>query len=419
MSKIQFNQPKYIFPLILLPFLCLFFWVYTLSAGDKKDPAKADQPGMQEQIGNASSDIQKKAFDDKLQAYTDQYKEADGYTAIGTIGEDGLPAGVNASDYTDHEKYQLDSIDRQMKSKFTGSGGLGSSNFPSVAGGAFVSGRSPELARQDQALAAALSGLNKPVSINGYPSNYSAYAPTVAPPAPVRAEKDPMEMFKAQMAYMDSVSKAADPEYKAEMKRQADLAKAEALRKSQVKLEVVKDAQYSSVFNTLMPGKPESFITAVIDENITGYAGSRIRLRLLEDIRAGQTLVKKGSYLYALISGFGDQRVTLTVQSILQEGKILPVKLDIYDADGLPGLYVPESAFREFTKDLGGNSMQGVNLQGSGAGNQFLMSGIDKVFQSTSAAIASLIRKNKAKVKYNSYIYLIDPEALQNAQKNY
>jgi hypothetical protein len=95
MSKIQFNQPKYIFPLILLPFLCLFFWVYTLSAVDKKDPAKADQPGMQEQIGNASSDIQKKAFDDKLQAYTDQYKEADGYTAIGTIGEDGLPVGAN------------------------------------------------------------------------------------------------------------------------------------------------------------------------------------------------------------------------------------------------------------------------------------------------------------------------------------
>jgi hypothetical protein len=86
----------------------------------------------------------------------------------------------------------------------------------------------------------------------------------------------------------------------------------------------------------------------------------------------------------------------------------------------LPGLYVPESAFREFTKDLGGNSMQGVNLQGSGTkSNQFLMSSFDKVFQSTSSAIASLIRKNKAKIKYNSHIYLIDPEALQNAQKNY
>ncbi|MNL68619.1 hypothetical protein D3C87_1933710 [compost metagenome] len=64
--------------------------------------------------------------------------------------------------------------------------------------------------------------------------------------------------------------------------------------------------------------------------------------------------------------------------------------------------------------------MQGVNIQGNSANaNQFLMSSIDKMFQSTSSAIATLIRKNKAKIKYNSYIYLIDTEALQNAQQNY
>ena len=32
---------------------------------------------------------------------------------------------------------------------------------------------------------------------------------------------------------------------------------------------------------------------------------------------------------------------------------------------------------------------------------------------------AGLIRKNKAKIKYNSYLYLIDDEALQNAQSKY
>jgi conjugative transposon TraM protein len=222
------------------------------------------------------------------------------------------------------------------------------------------------------------------------------------------------------MKYMDSVSKSADPEYQAEAKRQAAIDKAESQRKNSPKLSVQKDASYSDVFNTVKPGKTDNFITAVIDENVTGYAGSRIRLRLLEDIRAGKSLVRKGTYLYALITGFGDQRVTLSVRSIIQDGRILPVKLDLYDTDGLAGLYVPESAFREFTKDLGGNSMQGVNLQGSSTdANQFLMSSLDKMFQSTSSAIASLIRKNKAKVKYNSYIYLIDPEVLQKEQQNY
>jgi len=74
-------------------------------------------------------------------------------------------------------------------------------------------------------------------------------------------------------------------------------------------------------------------------------------------------------------------------------------------------LYVPESAFRDFTKDLGTNTVQGVTIDDSGSGSvasQFMMSTVDKVFESTSSAIAGIIRKNKAKIKYNSYLYLID-----------
>jgi len=135
---------------------------------------------------------------------------------------------------------------------------------------------------------------------------------------------------------------------------------------------------------------------AVIDETITGYASSRIRLRLLEDITAGHTLVKKGAYLYALISGFSGQRVTLAVTSIFYQGTLLPVKLEIYDLDGLPGLYVPESAFRDFTKDLGTSTIQGVSVDNSSStGNQFVMSAVDKIFESTSSAIAGRSAKTK------------------------
>jgi hypothetical protein len=60
--------------------------------------------------------------------------------------------------------------------------------------------------------------------------------------------------------------------------------------------------------------------------------------------------------------------------------------------------------------------VQGVTIDGSSGGSQFIMSSVDKIFQSTSSAIADLIRKNKAKMKYNSYIYLIDSDELQNSQ---
>jgi conjugative transposon TraM protein len=243
-------------------------------------------------------------------------------------------------------------------------------------------------------------------------------ANTNPPNETVPKEKDPMEVFKAQMAIMDSINKQNDPAYEEDLKKKQLADKATKLKESQLRLAVQKADVISSDFNTVIPEKEPAFISAVIDENVTGYAGSRLRLKLLEDIKAGNNLVKKGTYLYAQISGFSEQRVTLSVTSILYDGKILPVKLDVYDMDGLPGLYVPSSAFRDFTKDLGGNSVQGVTLDGGGGNSQFIMSSLDKVFQSTSSAIADLIRKNKAKLKYNSYLYLIDTDALQNAQKS-
>lgn len=400
LNRINFNQPRYIIPIILLPFICLAFYVYKLNTADHV-PETKDKPGIQDQIGAASTAVQKSAFDDKLEAFNQQYKQADGNTALNPIDDNT----------------HLDSIDHLVRQGFAGSSPV---SYPQLNGSAPGQQGMNRLAQQDQELTKALAGIQNG-SGNAAPYAPSYYTPPVdpAPGVPVK-EKDPMELFKAQMAYMDSINKASDPEYKAQQQRLLAEEKAAESGKQQVKLEVHKGLNSSAVFNTLLPKKKEEFITAIIDENVTGYSGSRIRLRLLEDIWVGQTLVQKGTYLFALISGFGDQRVSLIVQSIFLSGKILPVKLELYDTDGLPGLYVPESAFREFTKDLGGNSMQGVNLQGnSTSANQFLMSSIDKVFQSTSSAIANLIRKNKAKIKYNSYIYLIDPEVLQHAQKNY
>ncbi len=94
----------------------------------------------------------------------------------------------------------------------------------------------------------------------------------------------------------------------------------------------------------------------------------------------------------------------------MRKGKLLPVNLEIYDVDGLQGLYIPESAFREFTQELGSNSMQGFNLttESSQSSAQFLLSSAQRAFQSTSQAIAKAIRKNKANLKYSTFIYLIE-----------
>lgn len=411
--NVNFKKPRYVIPLAILPFLCLFFYVYSSNAS-KKEKVKPVVEGIQNQIGDVSGDIKKKGLSNKLDAYRQQYKEGDGYTAINSISEENGSISNYGTQYDQNEKRTLDSIDNAIKQKLNADRNMRASRYslPYADQPSLQRQGIARLSQPDQDLAKALSNLagNRNPQQSSNPQNSSA-APK---------EKDPMDIFKAQMAYMDSVSKDADPELKAELQRQKILTKAELSQKQQLILDVKKYDAAANDFYTLKPDSQESFITAVIDENVTGYAGSRIRIRLLEDITAGKNIVRKGTYLYAQITGFSDQRVTLTIKSILYDNKILPVQLQIYDTDGMSGLFVPQSAFREFTKELGGNSMQGVNIQGSSQNqSQFIMGSVDKIFQSTSSAIAGLIRKNKAKIKYNSYIYLIDPAALQKAQKNY
>ncbi|MFA6082797.1 conjugative transposon protein TraM [Mucilaginibacter sp.] len=389
--KIDFKQPKYVLPLVFLPFLCLFFYVWNSGFSKPKATIK-ETIGLNGSVGQVSADVRKKQLADKLDAYRSTYKEADGLTAVNVIPRETSSNPAFNNDYSDRQKNKLDSIQQAMKLKF-GNGNHPNSRQESITG-----------LSQDRQVAKAIESMNR----------RQANPPHQV--APVVKEKDPMDVFRAQMAIMDSINKQNDPAYKEELKKKQAADIVAKTKQNQVKLSVAKADAVSADFNTVLPEKEPAFISAVIDENVTGFAGSRLRLKLLEDIKAGNNLIKKGTYLFAQINGFTGQRVTLNITSILYDGKILPVKLDIYDMDGLPGLYVPSSAFRDFTKDLGSNSMQGVTIDGSSGNSQFIMSSLSKVFQSTSSAIADLIRKNKAKLKYNSYLYLIDPDALQNAQ---
>ena len=82
--------------------------------------------------------------------------------------------------------------------------------------------------------------------------------------------------------------------------------------------EVVKKVKVTSdYFNTLTENDPEpNLIKAIIDENVKAVDGSRVRLRLLDDIEINEIVVPKGTYIYALMSGFGSQRVKGNVKSI-------------------------------------------------------------------------------------------------------
>lgn len=184
--------------------------------------------------------------------------------------------------------------------------------------------------------------------------------------------------------------------------------------------QVVKKVKTSSdYFNTLAENEPEPrLIKAIIDEDIKAVEGSRVRLRLLDDIEIDGKVVEKGAYLYAVMSGFGSQRVKGSIKSLLVEDELVKVNLSLYDTDGLEGLYVPSSSFRETTQDVASNALGSTMSINSGStGNAFTqwgMQAIQNAYQRTSNALAKVVRKNKAKLKYGTFVYLVNGREKNN-----
>jgi len=408
MKKIDLKKPRYALPIICLPFLFLFFYVYKSSFG-KEGKIALGRDSLQTNVANVSEQVRNQELSGKLDAFRNKFKQADGYTAVGSIGEENQQLAEVSSSYNSREKHMLDSIDQVMRAKY----GLLSrpenvSHGYSAAGQGFVKSRNPSRTEQDIALASALSKIKmqenrvtKEVDNSKNPS-------------------DPMQLFRAQMALVDSMGKANDPAVKENMEKERALKMAEAEAKSKKIIPVKRSHGVSAGFNTIVSGDGERPISAIIDQDITGFSGSRLRIRLTDDIMAGKFMIPKGTYLYATISGFSAQRVSLVISSVFYGGEILPVNLQVYDNDGMAGIYVPSSAFREFTRDMSSSSTQGITIQQMAENNNQLVMGVlSKMFQSTTTAVNKLIRSNKVKVRYNTQVYLIDPNELKRKQQSY
>lgn len=178
--------------------------------------------------------------------------------------------------------------------------------------------------------------------------------------------------------------------------------------------EVVRKVKTTSdYFNTLAKDAQEpKLIKAIIDEDIKAVDGSRVRLRLLDDVEINECVVRRGTYLYATVSGFSSGRVKGKIGSLLINDELVKVSLSLYDTDGMEGLYVPNSQFRETSKDVASGAVSGnMSMNTGGYGNsltQWGMQAVNNAYQKTSNAIGKAIKKNKVKLKYGTFVYLVN-----------
>ena len=397
MNKINFKEKKYVMPLLALPFLLLF--VYVGAQFTKEDTSKKDRPKeLSLSLGETRDSIMT-----KNDAYDAFFRKDDNRTMLGGLDKEQDSLLSYEDQLSLDQKRKIDSLKAvsSRQNQHASKGGNSSYYNPKQQNEDKDLKRSSEIIRMLNDKSYGKQD-NEQLSENPKSNNQNA-------------QQDPVKYLKQQMLVMDSLEKARDPEYQAkllaEQKLKANKEKMDEFLNSTFN---VGKSEINSEFNAFYRENENSFIKAVIDENNKGFLGSRIRFRLLEDIFVGNKKIDKGSILYGQISGFSMQRVDLKIVSVFTKGEILPVNLSIYDIDGMKGLYVPQSVFRDMIREMGSNSVQGTQMDMGGHG--FFTSIGSKLFTSTSKSIANLIKTNKAKLKYNSYVFLIDEKQLKDSQ---
>jgi len=396
MNKINFKEKKYVMPLLALPFLLLF--VYVGAQLTREDTTEKDQP---KELSLSLGDTQDSIMT-KNDAYDAFFKKDDNRTMLGGLDkeEDSLLSYEDQLSLA--QKRKIDSLKAVSGRQNQSSKGKPSSYYNAKS-------------QNDDKDYQRSSDIIRMLNDKSYGKQENEKVLETSTTKTQNEPQDPVKYLKQQMLVMDSLEKARDPEY------QAKLMAEQKLKANQQKMDEFLNSTFNvsksginNDFNAFYKEKENSFIKAVIDENNKGFLGSRIRFRLLEDIFVSNRKISKGSILYGQISGFSMQRVDLTIVSVFTKGEIFPVNLSIYDVDGMKGLYVPQSVFRDMIREMGSNSVQGTQMDMGGQG--FFTSLGSKLFTSTSKSIANLIKTNKAKLKYNSYVFLIDEKQLKDSQ---
>ena len=295
-DKISFRQPKYMLPAIVyIPLIATGYFVFDMfntEVAETQDKnlqttefLNPNLPGAQIKNGDG--------IGGKYENMAKSYGRIADYSAVDNIERDNEEEKeAYESKYTEED---LAELVRQAEEKDDAA----------------------EVADAKAREAEALEALNKALA-EARLRGQAAVAPVAQDTTQAGPPKEQIEV-KGQIAEDSKAVKALDEEDKAQ--------------------EVVKKVKVTSdYFNTLTQNEHEpKLIKAIIDEDVKATDGSRVRLRLLDDIEIGETVVKKGSYLYATMSGFGSQRVKGSINSILVDDELIKVSLSLYDTDGLEG----------------------------------------------------------------------------------
>ena len=390
LRKINFRQGKYYFPLILYPILLFAGYQFI----DLFQTKKAEIPDSEMQTTEYLNPNlpQPKVKDDiggKMENVKRSFGLIDDFTAVDNIEREDKDAEKEKYDsrYSDDERQVVTDAqerDREMEEQLRRS-----------------AGRAAALQQQS----------------GDYPFPLTESERLIQSQQREQALREELEAALAQLREQSAAQVTGSPSSATSSQEQSHAVSAPS--EDDAALVVRRIRQSSDYFHTVSENEVQpDLIKAIIDEDIKAVDGSRVRLRLLDDVQIGNLYMPKGSYIYAIMNGFSSQRVKGTVKSVLLYDEIIKVNLSLYDTDGLEGLYVPSSSFRETARDVAsgavGSSMSINNGSSGNALSQWGMQAVQNAYQRTTSAVGKVIRKNSAHLKYGTFVYLVNGNQTRN-----
>ena len=397
--RIDLKQPKYIFPLaILLPILFLGYELIGVFGGQDDAQKGVATDSINASLPTAAND----EMGDKMAEMNKRYNEEDAASAVNGIGEDQPQQGSLSNSYQEHE---LDEIDRQN---------------------AINAQRQKDMEALQQRLEQSRKHINAYEGRSyGGASRYgsgSSYGRSSRQTEMDDYAREVEAIQKRSLARQKSLERSMGIGDEDEGGKESKVSQPfnAPNRKPKEKPAIVKKVIEGNAnkFNTVSAESTAEvpLIRAMIDKTTKAHEGTRLRFKLLDDVTLKGTKLKKGTYLYGTVTGFGQQRVMASITSILVKDKFIKVGLSVYDNDGMEGFYVPESAFRDLMKDAKANALQSnINFDGGYGGGlsseAVALQALQNMYQSATSAVSANIRKNKARIKYNTIVYLVNTNA--------
>ena len=394
--KIDFKQGKYWFPLVVfVPIVAIAYFSCQMFAGTTTETGM-----VTDSINTTMPDPESNGLLNKYAEMEDNLVRGNGYTAISELGEN------DAEDAEDnvYSENEMDRIDREKAAK----------------------------KREEQQMAALQQQLRESRQhVNAYDDHYTGSYSSGGQQRDMERFEEEIRQIQERSRKMAKDITGDDADSKSGNNQQypnvggqitgydiyGNPVYAQQLKKDTVAVVTKADTGNADSFNTVTDEEKldDPLIKAMIDKTTKAHEGTRLRFKLLDDVIVKGVKLKKGTYLYGTVTGFGQQRVMADITSILVKDKFLKIHLSVYDLDGMQGFYVPESAFRDMMKNAGSAAMQSNISFDSGGGSgisaeALALQALQNVYQSTSSAVSQAIKKNRAKIKYNTIVYLINEQ---------